>query len=143
MLAGPGLRSRSSLFVVAACLSLTHAPTALGAQADRVPSGTWAGTSATLTVTDHGARVELDCSSGEVNVPLIVDPQGRFAASGTYVAQRGAEPAGGFERQPARYAGQLRGERIEFEISLLKDDARIGPFAVVLGAPPRTLRTCR
>jgi hypothetical protein len=46
------------------------------------PRGEWAGRGARLVVQAEGARLTLDCASGDLD-PILLDSQGRFSSRGT------------------------------------------------------------
>jgi hypothetical protein len=115
-----------------------------GADRDRLPAGTWGGEHVALTVTGAGAHLEFDCASGDISQPLTTDPDGRVAADGVYVQERGGPVREGDEpsRRPARYAGRLSGETLTFDVILTELNDSVGTFAVVRGAAP-SVRKCQ
>lgn len=122
----------------AACVQATTT----AADGDRLKTGAWGGEHVAMTVTDTGARIELDCAYGEIGEPLTIDPDRRMAVQGVYVLQRGPDPENP-DRKPARFSGTLSGDVLTFEVRLIESGEIVGAFKVVYGAPPRGVRTCR
>jgi len=92
-----------------------------------VPVGDWGGRNAELVVTESGATAQFKCgASGQVAVPLRLDPSGRFTVAGTYdskLVQGGP--------QPATYAGRVSGSQLELTIEV--DGSALGPFTLSPG----------
>jgi hypothetical protein len=93
----------------------------------QVPAGDWGGKNADLVVTESGATAQFKCGdTGQVAVPLRLDPSGGFAVSGTYdpnLVQGGP--------RPASYTGRLSGSQLQLTIQV-EGSAR-GPFTLVRG----------
>ncbi|HEV2764008.1 MAG TPA: hypothetical protein VGV38_13580 [Pyrinomonadaceae bacterium] len=105
--------------------------------ADRkVAAGTWGGRSVRLTVTDGGnAAVEFDCAHGTLK-ELQLDAGGSFDVAGTFVAEggparedEGEQPKG----KPARYSGQVEGDRMTLRVRLEGSDVRLPSFTLTRG----------
>jgi hypothetical protein len=103
-----------------------------GPRGTRVPLGTWGGTSASLTVTTHGADGEFGCMGAKINRPLVADAFGRFDVSGDVFDQAG--PVNGF-RRAARFLGQVAGDTLTLEIRALDSGQRVGPIVLRFGEP--------
>lgn len=79
--------------------------------------GTWGGDRLQLTVDAQGARLKLDCASGAINSPLVLDAHGAFMASGTFEAQQaGPQRADESGAAPARYSGSIKGDLMTLTI---------------------------
>lgn len=104
----------------------------------RLAEGIWGGSHAELTVRQDGATLELDCAHGAIGEPIAVGRDGRFRASGTFVAERGgpvregAEP----EARPAVYSGRLEGETLTLVITL-EGGEEAGTFQLTHGRSGR------
>jgi hypothetical protein len=109
---------------------------------DRVPPGTWGGTSIRLDVTIQGATIEYDCAHGTIDEPLATDRDGRFTAAGTHVREHGGpirqdeQP----DRHPARYQGQLTGDSLRLTVTLTDSLQDIGTFMLTRGATGRVFK---
>jgi hypothetical protein len=47
-------------------------------------SGVWGGDRAIFSVGAQGASLRTDCAAGELNMPMIRHPAGRYTATGTF-----------------------------------------------------------
>ena len=120
-----------------ACAS-DHGANASGLE--RVPNGEWGGRHARLSVSDEGAKVELDCAHGAVESPLQLDAEGRFDVAGRLVLEGGPEREGVEDPgRPVRYAGRTDGRDLTLEI-VFEGGRRQGPFRLGLGRPPRLFK---
>jgi hypothetical protein len=108
-------------------------------QSGRVPVGSWGGEHIALQVTEGGARLELDCASGNVEGPLSLDAGGRFNNQGVYVRGHGGpvrreqQP----DSHPARFTGWTDGKRMTLTIKLTDTGQTIGEFNLTLGREAR------
>jgi hypothetical protein len=84
------------------CSSSTIEP---GETPDTLGPGRWGSADMALVITDTTATTRFDfCADGTIKVPIFVDPDGRFEASGTYVRQIGPS----VQARSARYVGLWR-----------------------------------
>jgi hypothetical protein len=98
---------------------LMTAPLVSAVHSDGAIEGTWGGDRLRLVVDAKGAgRVELDCASGAIAGPLMLNEKGAFAAAGTFEQyragpQRADEAAAA---KNARYEGTVEGETMTLSI---------------------------
>lgn len=79
--------------------------------------GTWGGDRLQLTVDAQGARLMLDCASGSINTPLVLDAHGAFTANGTFETQQaGPQQADESGAAPARFSGSIKGDLMTLTI---------------------------
>ena len=79
--------------------------------------GTWGGDRLQMTVDAQGARLQLDCASGTIGTPLVLDAQGGFSTSGTFEAQQaGPQRADESAAAAARYSGNIKGDLMTLTI---------------------------
>ena len=97
-----------------------------------VATGTWAGSSAAMTVTTAGAHIEFSCAVGDIPQPLMADTSGEFSATGVYAVQVG--PANG-PQQPARYSGRVDNQKMTLTVLLTGTNQTVGSFTLSFGAP--------
>lgn len=102
-----------------------------------VPQGNWGGPSVNLTVTPGGGTIEFDCGRGTIDLPMLLDANGRFDVAGTFVREGGPEKENP-DRIPARYAGSTDGRTLILTVSA--DGFAIGPLTLALGAQTRLLK---
>lgn len=79
--------------------------------------GTWGGDRLQLTVEAHGARLAMDCASGSISVPLVLDAHGSFTAGGKFEThQPGPQQADDSGGVATRYSGSVKGEQMTLTI---------------------------
>jgi hypothetical protein len=110
-------------------------------RADAVPNGAWGGDHVLLTVTDNGGRVEFNCAHGTLDHPLRLDDAGRFNVVGTFAPEHAGPVLQPEDNRPARYAGRIDRDKIEFTVTLEGQTGR-GPYTVALAKKPK-LQKCR
>lgn len=125
-------------FLAAAALGCT-APAPLP-DIGSVVTGKWGTAHVGLTLTDSGGAIEYDCAHGGFSGPLRPDRAGRFEILGTHVPERGGPVRVGEvpDSQPARYAGQVSGDRMTLRVMLREDT--IGPFELRRGMEAQLFR---
>lgn len=110
---------------------------------DRVlPRGAWGGEHARLTVEAASAAIEFDCAHGALDVPILLDRNGRFDVPGVFVRERGGpvrldDPP---DSHPARYVGTTDGRSLTLTVTLLDSVQNMGTYTLVLGMPPRLVK---
>ena len=89
-----------------------------------------------VDVTAGGATTEYDCGHGTIDEPLVLDGNGRFAASGTHTFDRpGPSRIGQVpDRHPARYDGRAAGDTLQIIVTITDPRQTLGSFSVTLGA---------
>jgi hypothetical protein len=118
-------------------------PTPAPDETRRAPEGRWGGTGISIQVDSSGAKLEFDCAHGTIDAPLLLDSDGRFDLSGTFVPERPGPVRMGQEEksEPARYSGRLDGETLTLEVHRPGAPRQMSPLSAVLGKAPR-LRKC-
>lgn len=101
--------------------------------------GTWGGDSGGLIVTDTAAHLHVGCTFGDLKGRIVLDAEGRFTASGTYMLR--AYPITIGPTVPAQFAGQLRGKTLVVTATVndtaQKTTVVRGPVTLQLGVEPR------
>ena len=101
-------------------------------------AGTWGGENAGLIVHGEGAHAHIGCTLGDISGAVPLDASGRFDVNGTYVLR--AFPVMVGTSLPARYTGQVNGNRLEMTITV-NDTVEhrtvvLGPVALRFGNEP-------
>jgi len=106
----------------------------------RVPEGKWGGPHVRLEELADGADFEFDCAHGRLTGPLLLQ-NGRFAANGTYVRERGPVRADGSEQgQRVYFKGEIEGSRMTLTFSLAEDFSEAETFTLTHGVEPRLFK---
>jgi hypothetical protein len=106
-------------------------------------TGKWGGAHIRLDVNDEGATVEYDCARGSIDERIEVDPDGRFAARGTFAREGGSIRVGITPvKRPARYEGHFSGGQMSLRVTLTDTSQAVGSFTLARGSEGR-LRKCR
>lgn len=105
--------------------------------------GLWGGEHISLNVTEQGAQVEYDCAHGSIDRKIILDGDGRFTLSGTYVEEHGGpirtdEITTGYA---AEYSGQIKSDTMTLKVIETKTKKLVGTFTLVYGRSAR-IRKC-
>jgi hypothetical protein len=102
--------------------------------------GRWGGVHVALALTDSGGIIEYDCAHGGFRVPVRLDRAGRFDITGVHVREHGGPVRVGEvpDSVPARYAGQMRGDRMTLRVLVGTDT--LGPFELRRGAEPQLFK---
>jgi hypothetical protein len=102
--------------------------------------GRWGGAHVALTLTDSGGTIEYDCAHGGLGAPVRLGRAGRFEIAGVHVREHGGPIRVGEvpDSLPARYAGQVRGDRMTLRVIVGADT--LGPFELRRGAEPQLLK---
>lgn len=109
---------------------------------DRVAAGRWGGDHVALDVTSDGGRIEYDCAHGDLAEPLAVDRSGHFDVTGTHTPEHGG-PVREDEKlvsHPARYAGQVDGERLTLAVTVTDTGQTLGAFTLTRGVAGRLMK---
>jgi hypothetical protein len=97
--------------------------------------GTWGGDNAGLIVADDRAHVHIGCTLGEASGPIHPDAEGRFETDGTYNID--AYPVDRGIVHPARFTGQIAGQRMILTVVLTDTTHQLGPVTLVYGKEPK------
>ena len=108
----------------------------------RVAEGRWGGIGIAIEVTASGARVELDCAHGQIDSPLRLDADGKFALDGSIVFERPGPVREGEpeRRQAVRWEGRLENDTLTLVV-VRPNAPSSRPLSAALGKPP-VLRKC-
>lgn len=101
-----------------------------------MPGGVWGGKGVQLTITAAGSTIDYGCDTGLIDEELILEPSGRFTASGTHSFGRGGPrqpdaPAAKGHR--ARYEGRVEDSLLRLSVSLPDLNRTYGEFRLQLG----------
>lgn len=95
--------------------------------------GTWGGAHVEVTFDSAGGGVvQYDCAHGRIAAPITLSADGTLRASGEHVREHGG-PVHEDEvpdTHPARYAGEIHGDRLTFTVTLADSAAVLGPYTV-------------
>ncbi len=106
-------------------------------------TGTWGGEGISLEITDAGANLTFDCAHGGITEEMTPDKNGKFAADGFFVRERGGPTRQGEDAKssPATYAGSVNGDILTLRITLTQTKEQVGTFNLTHGKPGR-IRRC-
>jgi hypothetical protein len=109
----------------------------------RVAVGTWGGDTAGMIVQDTLVHLHIGCTYGDIHGRPVLDVNGRFDASGSYLLK--AYPIAVGPTMPARFVGQLEKNVITVTVTVTdtvqKSQVTLGPVAVTYLQEPR-MRNC-
>jgi hypothetical protein len=115
-------------------------PSGSSATDHRVPEGKWGGQHVRLEVSADGTDFEFDCAHGRLTGPLLLH-NGRFAAKGTYVRERGRVRVDGSEQEQRVYfKGKVEGSQMTLTFSLAEDFSEAEAFTLTRGAGARLVK---
>jgi hypothetical protein len=102
---------------------------------------TWGGVHVGLTITASGGLLEYDCAMGRIDEPIVVR-QGRFDVTGVHWPGMGGPIGVDTTRvpRPARYQGQVLGNRMLLTVTLTDTGQPLGTFELVRGANPQVFK---
>jgi hypothetical protein len=102
-------------------------------------AGQWGGDHVSLTISDQGSHVELDCAHGDFPATLAAEP---FNLTGTFVVEHGG-PIRSDEKpdsHQAVFAGTVAGDRMTLTIRLSDTGETVGTFALTRGSAGRVMK---
>jgi hypothetical protein len=122
----------ASLLLSAGCTTTIEKPAYL--------VGTWGGPHAGIAF-HVTSDVQFDCASGSIDVPVYPAKDGSFLVKGTYrEGSPGPVRVGQiFRSQTATYSGTALEGVMTLNVEL-EDGTALGPFNMMLGAPPQLNR---
>jgi hypothetical protein len=91
----------------------------------------WGSNGIELDVRGIFSSIDFDCAHGTITDRFVVDRQGRFDLSGTYVLD-GPGPIN-HPPQPAHYVGDVQGDTMRLTVILVDTGEMIGPFLLMRG----------
>lgn len=100
-----------------------------GPKEGRLRVGSWGGTAAGLEVAETGATAAFACARGRIDQPIVLDRENRFDVSGTYIVEVGPASL----PYPARYSGQIDGDRMILTVKRLDLDQTVGTYTLTFG----------
>ena len=122
-LPGPGLLPIALPLLLAGCTTAVEVtPAAL--------EGTWGAPHVEVTFDATGRGVvQYDCAHGTLDAP-VPGPAGAFTATGEHVLEHGGPVREGEapDAHPARFEGQLSGDRLRLTVRMLDEGTLLGPF---------------
>lgn len=102
---------------------------------DELALGEWGGMDLGVIVGESVVHVHVACTFGDFPAPIALDPEGRFNVVGEYLLY--AYPIAVDPAMPAVIAGEVRGDRMTFTVSVsdtINDQLVVlGPETVVRG----------
>ena len=115
-------------------------PSPVNPDTRRVPEGKWGGQHVRLEVSTQGADFEFDCAHGRLDGPLTMS-NGKFAATGTFVRERGHERADGKEDgQRVYFKGEVNGSQMKLSFSFASDGSSAETFTLTRGTEGRLFK---
>ena len=110
--------------------------------AQRALEGEWGGLHIILTVNESSADLTMDCATGKISKPIVIDDAGRFELTGTFTAQTpGPSRPGGDSSRPVRYSGTIQGDSMTLSIAdEKKPNEKLGNFTLTHGKAGRIWR---
>lgn len=105
--------------------------------------GTWGGEHVEVAFDAAGTgSVEYDCAHGVIRPPIALSTAGALSASGEHVREHGGPVQEGEtpDSHPARYSGQVHGDRLTFTVTLTDSGTVLGPYTVRRGQAAQLLR---
>ncbi len=100
-----------------------------GPKEGRLRVGSWGGTAAGLEVAETSATAAFVCARGRIDQPIVLDRENRFDVSGTYIVEVGPVSL----PYPARYSGQIDGDRMILSVKRLDSDQVVGTHTLTFG----------
>lgn len=130
------LRLPPALVLTAAACAGTEAASG------RVPEGRWGGQRVDMTVTASSATLQFDCGHGSIDRAIDLDENGSFDVAGILVREHGGPVREGEveNRQPVRYAGEVKGSSMALRLLSQDGKERIEEFTLVFGKEGRIVR---
>jgi hypothetical protein len=129
-------------FVVVAVLLLatcTSADSIVGSVGGKLAIGTWGGDNTGAIVIDTVAHIHIGCTFGDIPGRVVLDADGRFTASGSYMLR--AYPVAVGPSVPAQFTGRVTGKTLTLSVTVndtvQKTTVSLGPVSMVLGVEPK------
>ncbi len=124
--------------ILAAALTACNGGSPSEALEGELTEGTWGGDDVGLLLGEEFAHVHFGCTYGNFTLPLILDEESRFTASGEYFLR--AFPVVVGPPLPAQLSGVVRGSRVILTVAV-NDTVEgkvvaLGPATVILGRDP-------
>ena len=132
------LRRGAGLLIAVVLLSMCSGPLEPSALV-----GTWGGEHVEITFDSAGvAAVQYDCAHGRLGAPITLSAAGVLSASGEHTREHGGPVQEGeaVDTRPAHYAGEVRGDRLTFTVTLTDSGTVLGPYTVRRGQPAQLFR---
>jgi hypothetical protein len=97
--------------------------------------GQWGGTDASLVLSEVGGTLAYACGAGTIDSGWTFTRKGQFQGTGLHFFGGGPMPTTGRPPHPARYAGEIQGEKLALTVLLLDSPDTLGPFVMRRGGP--------
>jgi hypothetical protein len=128
---------------VATALGLVIALSSCGTSVapDGALLGVWGGPHLQLTADFSGGRLEYDCATGVIDLPVMV-AGGHLHATGSHTPGHGG-PVRIDEvpvKRPAAYDGALSGNRLTLTVTLMDTGEQVGVFKLMKGRQGEVFR---
>lgn len=83
-------------------------------------AGPYGGDRVNATFTTDGARLDFDCAAAEIDGAVRPGPDGRFRASGRFLADHPGPIAGDVAARavPAQFSGRVEGDELRLDIAV-------------------------
>jgi len=132
--AAPADRSTQAIASSARRRAVTHPPIRAAL------SGAWGGQHIGLELQDGAGRLELDCAHGSITQAIVPAADGTFSVLGTFTLESGGPvPGEGENPHPARYSGEVSGDRMDLTIAV--DGTELpDKFVLVKNQSPRIVK---
>jgi len=104
-----------------------------------MPTGSWGGDHISMTITESGAHLELDCAHGDIRSQLPAAP---FTVPGTFVRERGGpiRVDDTTDSHPAMYSASISANTMSLTIRVTDSGETLGPFALLRGTAGRVVK---
>lgn len=123
---------------------MNNSPVTTAMFAEEVPLGEWGGEHIRLELTAGGGEVEFDCAHGTLAHKPVLDKNGRFEVSGTFVPERSgpvredAQPRG----IAVSYSGIVKNKQMTLSVKRSDNHEDLGSFTLAHGQRARLFK-CR
>lgn len=99
--------------------------------------GRWGGLEASVTLSLDGGSVAYACGDGTIDSGWTLTADGTFQAAGSHRFGGGPLPVDGRPEYPARYRGEVVGDRLSLSVTVLvgNETTSLGPFALYRNGP--------
>lgn len=126
----------SAAVLAAACATRDALHPPAGTQ---IALGTWGGDGAGIVATDSATHIHIGCTFGDVVGRVVLDADGRFNVSGSYMLR--AYPIAIGPTVPAQFSGRVVGPTLTIVVAVNDTVARklvaLGPVSVRFGHQPK------
>ena len=93
-----------------------------------------------MTVTSERTDIEFDCGQASVDGAIVLDRDGAFSATGTFVQERPGRRRRWPPRRPMRLTGGVKDDTMDMRVTLTDQNEDIGSFTLAFGADARLVK---